>query len=347
MTTFQTPLWEPGAILKLIERLPANDENFLLNRFSKVPWLGDGQTVEWDVIRHGQKMARPNTRGAKAHTVGHQGRGQMQARGIYAREVKLFDASVVRKLRDPGQLVRANAEKYIAREIADLNNRFDRFVEYCLWGLLTGSLTLYYQTPGALINQPVSIDYGLPAANKPTVGTSWATATPPQIVADIRAWRKIIENTSGVSPKEAFASEQVISYIFDSFAANGDAGTLMAGALMSDRMKDEYQRSGTLPEFMELAWRRTRQVYDPDNGGALTPFFAEKSLIIGDFTTNSPIYIFETAPEDIEAPAGARGKHSKSWDDKDPSGRSWLLEYGFCPVDERPDQRVYIADVTA
>ena len=344
-----TPLFEPLGIQKLIEKLPTNDDLVLANRFSRIPYIGNGQTVSFDIIKHRQQMSRPNVRGAKAHLIGQMGRGTKSFEAIYLREAKQFDYALLKLLRTPGELNRANAEQHIAREVQELNERQERFLEYCWWGVMTGSLTLYYGDANNVgLQAPVAIDYQLPAANKPTVGTSWASATPMQILADIRAWRKIVEDASGVTPREVYASETVIDYVFDAWAANGDGTAFEPGSLMSDRMRDEYGRTGTVPgQFMEMTWKRTRTVYDSDNLGTKTPFFGEKSLIMGDFTTNRPLYLYETEPTAAGAPEGKRGKFTKTWVEEDPDTRFWMQEWGFLPVDERPDQRVYVADVTA
>lgn len=339
MSTFLTPLFEPLGLPKLLEKLPLLDDLVLANRFPREGWLDDSQVIAWDVIQGTQEIARPNIRGAKAHMRGHEGRGRKTATSIYYNVVKQFAPSVIRALRAPGQLSKANAEAYVAREIKALVDEVERSIEYCFWGLMTGTLSLNYAGPEAAISSIVTVDYGLPTANKPTMGTSWATATVQQIVDDIDAIKQIVRTGSGVIANEAYASHDVIRYIMTAAASDPD--------LMSDRMKEAYWNTGELAGFQNMTWRRQESVYQASNLAAPTPYFGANSLIIGNFTANNPIRLVETAPESLKAAPGTKGRFASSWESEDVDGRFYRVEHGFCPIDERPEQRVYVADVTS
>ncbi len=331
-------LLEPVVLRGVVEKLVAPETLVLLNKVDKTPW--PYPSVTWDVIRGSRMVAKPNVPNSEAHIVARLGRTQQSASFIYLREKKVFEPTTLHWLRTPGELAARNAEKAVLREISDLNQRFDNYAEYSLWGALTGSLTLDYGDVQA------SVDYLLPATHKPHPGTSWATATPVQIVDNIRTWKKLVTRDGRVPAKEAFATEFTLAYIFNSFAATGVATTFFGGTLLSDRMKDEYYRTGVLTGFMGLTWNTVDSVYDTDSG-VPTNFVAENALFLGNYTDNRPIELMIGPTADDEAPEQFTGKFSKTWKDKDPSARQYLLEWNMLPVITRPEQFVYVADVTA
>jgi hypothetical protein len=69
-------------------------------------------------------------------------------------------------------------------------------------------------------------------------------------------------------------------------------------------------------------------------------------MVMGNFSDGRPMEIFEGPTADDEAPVGFTGRFAKTWKEKDPSARQYLLEYHFLPVITRPEQFVYIADVS-
>jgi hypothetical protein len=266
---------------------------------------------------------------SEAHIVPRLGRSQESARFLYLREKKVFEPTTLYWIRTPGELAGRNAEAAVMREIRDLNQRFDNFAEFCLWQCLTGRLVLDYPDVQA------DVDYKFLPTHKPHPATSWSTATPKQIVADIRAWKRLITRDGRVAPKEAWTSEPTVEYIFDSFASTGGTN-FFGGQLLSDRMKDQYYSTGSLPGFMGLNWQINESVYDasgaaytssPTAPGQETMFLADNDLIIGNFDDNRPmeLYVGPTADDD----------------------RQYLLEWVILPVITRPEQFVYVKNVTS
>jgi hypothetical protein len=227
-----------------------------------------------------------------------------------------------------------NAEREVVRELQDLNSRIDAFVEYTLWKSLGGNLVLDFPDVQA------SIDYKFPADHKVTAAVSWATATPVQIVENITAWKKLILNHGRVAANKAYATQNTLDRIIHSFVTNGDVD----GYLLSDRMRDQYFSSGTLPGFLGLNWEPVEHVYETDAGDEVG-YMADDTLILGNFDANRPTELLEGPTADFSAPANFIGRYSKSWVEPDPSGRQVLIEYNFLPVITRPEQFV-IADLT-
>lgn len=334
-------LLEPLVLLATVEKLPSPQNMILLNSTPKrqVPT----QTVTWDIIRGSRQMAKPNVPNSEAHIVGRLGREQASASLLYVREKKVFEPTTLMWLREVGTVNgKINAEREVVRELQDLNNRIDAFVEYTLWKALGGVMVLDFPDVQA------SVDYKFPADHRVTASTPWATATPTQIIEDVQAWRKLVLNHGRVAANKAYATQATLDRIMHAFAANAsvDGGLVLqaAGGLLSDRMKDQYVATGTLPGFLGLDWTPVEHVYETDAGEEIG-YLADDTIILGNFDTNRPTELLEGPTADFSAPQNFIGRFSKSWTEPDPSGRQVLIEYNFLPIVTRPEQFV-ISDVS-
>jgi hypothetical protein len=323
----------------VVEKFTTPENLTLLNRLPRTPW--PYPTATWDIIRGGRYVAQPNVPNSEAHVVAPLGRAQQSSSFIYLREKKVFSPTTLHWVRQPGDIqpgdiAKANAEAAVLREVNDLNVRFDNFAEYVAWQALKGTLTLDYPDVQA------SIDYGIANSHKPSAGTSWASATVAQIMDDIRAWKRLIARDGRVPATEAWATEKTIARIMNAFAT---IGTSAHGPdFLSDRMKEEFYRSGVLPGFMGLDWHTVEAVYDTD-GDVQTLFVADDSVFVTNLSSGRPMEVLEGPTADDEAPVGHTGKFSKTWKEKDPSARQFLLEWNIIPVITRVEQFVYVADV--
>lgn len=325
-------LLEPVVLRGVVEKFTAAETLVMLNRVPQTPW--PYPSVTWDVIKGSRMVAKPNVPNSEAHIVPRLGRSQASAAFVYLREKKVFEPTTIHWLRTPGQLAARNAEQAVLREVNDLNQRFDNFAEYLLWAAMKGSIV--FDFPDVQAN----VDYQFPASHKPTPTVPWDTATPQQIVADIRAWKRLIRRDGRVDARDAFATELTMAYIFDSFAANGANPAI----LLSDRMKDQYYAQGTLPGFMGLNWQTVESVFDDDAGNS-TLFVPDNALFMGNYTDQRPIEMYIGPTADDEAPDNFTGKFTKTWKDKDPSARQYLLEWNILPVITRPEQMIYVNSV--
>jgi len=333
-------LLEPVVLRGVVEKFTTPETLVMLGRVPQTPW--PFPSVTWDVIRGSRMVAKPNVPNSEAHIVPQLGRSQESAAFVYLREKQVFQPTTLHWLRAPGTLAGRYAEEAVMREVAALNMRFDSFAEFMIWGAMKGLLVLDYPDVQA------TVDYKMPASHKPFPGTGWDTATPMQIVGDIRAWKRLISRDGRVPAREVFATELTLSYIFDSFATSSlDGGaTGVLGSLLSDRMKDQYYTQGVLPGFMGLEWRTVETVYEDDEGVS-TLFVPDNALFMGNYTDQRPIELMVGPTADDEAPANFTGKFAKTWKEKDPSARQYLLEWNILPVITRPEQMLYVEDVTA
>lgn len=343
-------LLQPTYFQGVVERFTAPENKPMLSRVPKTPW--PYPTAEWDILRGSRAVARFNVVNSEAHIVDRLGRSHESASFAHIREKKTFDYTTMNWIRTPGQIAAANAERAVMRELRDLNTRVDNRVELSIWQALTGTLVVSDDELGNI----ATVDYKFLPSHKPSPTASWETATPKQIVADVKAWKRLIEWDGGVKATEAWTSNEVLDWIFDAFATRGDAGSNFAGAaLLSDRMKEQYFSSGTLPTFLNLNWQVNDSVYDP-TGSAYGPnptnpsedtrFLNENSLILGNFTEGRPIELIEGSVADFDASLQRTGKFAKNWRDEDPSAIWYLIAYSFLPVILKPEQFVSVLDLT-
>lgn len=326
-------LLEPAVLRGVVERLERPEQLVMSRTLPKTPW--PYPSVTWDVIKGSRQIAKPNVPNSEAHIVPRLGVSQESAQFVYLREKKVFEPTTLHWLRAPGSLTnKQNAEQAVLREVRDLNLRIDNFVEWCCWQALTGTLVLDFPDVQA------TVDYKFPASHKPTVGTSWATATPVQIVNDIKAWKRLVSRDARVAANDVWLTEATLDRIFNAFVANGS----QPANLLSDRMKDQYYATSTLPGFLGLNWHTVDSFYDTD-AGTPTMFLPDDALIIANLKEGRAMEIMEGPTADDEASDGYTGKFTKTWKEKDPSARQFLIEYHFLPVITRPEQIVYVADV--
>lgn len=321
-------LLEPLVLRGVIEKLTAPESLILSSRLPRTPW--PFPSVTWDVISGSRMVAKPNVPNSEAHIVPRLGVSQQSAAFVYLREKKVFEPTTLHWLRTPGELAARNAEAAVLREVNDLNQRFDNFVEWMCWQALTGTLTLDYEDVQA------TVDYQLPGSHTATVGTSWATATPAQIRNDIFTWKRIISRDARVAARTVFLTEFTLNRVMNAFADQP--------LILSDRMRDEFFGSGTLPGFFGLDWVVVESVYDTDSG-VRTLFVADDELFLVNLDDNRPMEIFEGPTADFDAPNGHTGKYSKTLKEADPSAQQILLELHTLPVITRPESILHVVDV--
>ena len=336
-------LFQPSVLLGLVEKFTAPESLMMLSRIDKTPH--PFPTANWEVIRGSRAIARPNVPNSEAHIVPRLGRESLSASFVYLREKKVFEPTTLHWIKTPGTIAQINAERAVTREVNDLNTRFDNFAEYLIWQMFTGTIAVAENGDAPAVN----VDYKILPSHKPNAGTSWASATPAQIIADIRAWKNLVSKDGRVEATEAYLSSKTMNYIFDAFATVG-ASNFPAATLLSDRMKDQYYTQGTLPNFMGINWITQDAVYDasgaaytstPTNPGDETRFLADNKVVFGNLSANRPFEMIIGPTADDEAPEGYTGKFAKTWKEKDPSARQVLLEWNFLPVLTRPEQVVY------
>lgn len=335
------PLLDPVVLRGVIEKFVTPENLVLSGRFPRrpSPW----PIAQWDVIRGNRMVGKFNVPNSEAHIVPQLGRESLSAEMVYFREKKVFSPTTLQWARQPGTLAESNYKTGLLREISDLNNRLENNVELALWGMMKGSLVIDQADVQA------TIDYKIATSHKPNPTVGWDDATPQQIVADIAAWKRLISRDGRVEAKEAFATEFTMRYVFDSFAGTGSdvtgATPFLAGNLLSDRMKEEYYKTGVIDGFMGLKWNLVESQYY-DDAGVYQLYCPDNALFLGNYTDGNPIEILEGPVADFDAPDGLTGKFAKTFTAPDPSVMQYLIAYMYLPVLQRPEQVIYCDDVT-
>jgi hypothetical protein len=353
-------LLEPIVLRGVVEKFVVPESLVMLNRLDQTPWPYPSAT--WDVVKGSRMVAAPNVPNSEAHIVARLGRSQESAAFIYLREKKVFEPTTLHWLRTPGELAATNAEQAVLREINDLNQRFDNFAEWSIWQAMGGGIA--YNFPDV----QATVDFKFPSSHFVTPASPWLTntelhtlggltatlgqvgtnlqasggsvtyATPMQIIEDIRSWKRIVQIHGRVPATEAFATSVTMAAMFEAWVQAGQGSTVnIPATMLSDRMKDEYYSSGTLSGFMGLTWNTVEEVYE-NAAGNLTFFVPDGYLYLGNYTDQRPLELLIGPTADDEAPDGFTGKYAKTWKEKDPSARQYLLEWNLIPIITRPEQ---------
>ncbi len=334
------PLLEPVVLNEVVNDLRPAENLILSNALPRVPITQS--YYRWDIERNARTMAQFNTPNSEANVVQKKGRSQGQASLAYTREKKTFDPTTTMWIREIGSTTALqNAEQAILRELQDLVNRVDVLTEYVCWQALGKGMVVINQE-----NANVDVDYKFDESNFGTVGVSWETATPTQMVADFEGWIRQNQRRNRVQLTDAWCSSLTLQRIFRAFAENAEGG----GLLMSQGMRDAYFASGmrTLPSFMGINWHVVEGQYDSSydaEPGDFSPFLADDKIIFTALNDGNPVKLVEGPTADFGAGQGYIGKYSKTWEVEDPSARWVLLESRWLPVITRPDRIFIIEDV--
>jgi hypothetical protein len=365
-------LLEPVVLRGVVEKFVTPETLVLLNRLDQTPWPFPSAT--WDVIKGSRMVAKPNVPNSEAHIISRLGRSQESAAFIYLREKKVFEPTTLHWLRVPGEIARVNAEQAVLREINDLNMRFDNFAEWSCWQALGGGINYNYADVSAVVNYkfPAShfVTPATPWVNNPsltyfttggaTAGTGAAQgnpltlgqantrltggtgtityANPVSILEDVRSWKRVVQIHGRVPAKEVFATSVSMAALMEAWTqATSGATVNIPATMLSDRMKDEFYSTGIMSGFMGLVWNTVEQVFESDLGN-ITFFVPDGQLYLGNYTDQRPIELLIGPTADDEAPDGFTGKYAKTWKEKDPSARQYLLEWHLLPIVTRPEQ---------
>lgn len=325
-------LFEATVFRDTVHKLNTIPDHFLLRTIPKVP--NQEPTVAWTVLRGSRNIATPNIPNSEAHIVPQSGREAQTAGLIYLREKKVFEPTTLRWIKAAENSADPNttsaAEQAVMREVTDLNNRFDTFWEWALWQALQGRLQT---NAGGVV---ADVDYLFSSSHKPSFTWTPGTTTPPTVVANIKAWRKLIQVDGEVDATDVYATTETLDKIVQIFIQDPSTGANTG--LLSDRMKDEYFTSGSIKGFLSLNWHPVDSTFTKD--GVTTNFLPAGTIILANLTAGRPIELAVGPSADDSAPDGFTGRFAKTWKEEDPSARQYLIEENALPVIRRPEQVV-------
>lgn len=111
-------------------------------------------------------------------------------------------------LNSPDEHVKRSAGLDMIERGAILQSRNDRLTEWMRWQAFQGGLTIDYPS-----GQSLYVDYGLTAAQKPTVGTLWSTVATADPISDMKAFSSVLAGLSGYYGVKFHMSSETFDYI--------------------------------------------------------------------------------------------------------------------------------------
>lgn len=308
---------EQNVLTGIIEKYTAPPEMIAsaLFRRSGHPYT----TAKWDVLQGNRKKAHFTMPNREGKVVEQMGVGSKTASFLYIREKKAFEPTTLRWLRTPGEMAQANAEFWVRRELADLNNRIERQIEATCWDALKGTIT---------VNEPdvkAVVDLGVPGSHKPTAGTEWDHITSSvydaDVIGNIKAWKKLVAEDSGSELTDIYLTSGTMTWVDKNGAIT---------SMFTDRYKDEFLKTGNISGLLGLNWHIHDGGY-VDDGGSFVGHLDDNHVLL--VARNSGSFeLLEGLSADMDAPEGHTGKFAKSWETKDPSAMFSLVEYSFIPI---------------
>jgi hypothetical protein len=318
-------IFRTEVMVGLVEKFPRPE---LLGLKIAKPEMIPGQVAKWDVMKRGRDMAEFNVPGAEANIVSLMGRERKTQTMAYIREKKTLDALTMYWLRRPGEESKQYAERAVLDELDDLDKRVSNRIEWMVWQMMTGTMTYNGN------NVQFTVDYGLASTHKPVLANSakWNLVNDADPINDLRRWKSLIEEDSGVSPDTVYLTSKQM-------------GNLVANSKVRDLLKATFGGTGgvvsRIKELIMLDLNLELVEYNAGyvpEGGSFTRFIDEDHIIMtaGDDFCN----LQYGASLDHKA-KGKPGKFSKSWEEEDPSARVILIEVYCLPVLKKVENIVY------
>lgn len=299
------------------EKLTGIVQGFIPDRRYKAleyfaPETSENDKFGFDKITGSRGITTFRKAGGVAGVIATETRSRIMATLHTIREKKSLDESKLRWLDGPGKRDPEAASAWINRELADLNDIFDRtWNKLCFDLMRTGIMTI--------TNEGVTeatYDFGLTQTGSAAV--DWdtpATATP---LADLRAAAETIRQNWGDDPSEILMPSQALEYLM---------ATAEVQALLGESTKDEYAATGRVMKLLNMDVTIVDHGYR-NSSGTFVPFLSSngtlKNIVI--IKAPGPVGQFVQGPAvDSKAPEGLIGKFAKVFSEEDPAGR-WLLQ---------------------
>lgn len=214
------PELKQTALQKLITRFQTAGNLILTKLFGSDRY--ESEDIEWDAQVGNRRMTPFAAEDAPAPMVGMDGISSHKAHAAFWKEKMYLGSSFLNNIREPGNSNKHYAaSKILAREGAKLRNRCDRRKEWMFCKMLTAGTFTYLDKRGS----KVSVDYGVPAANLPTLASDrlWSASTS-KIVED---WYSIVQSfqyASQTAPTHVLVTSDVVNAI----RVNSGLQTLLA-----------------------------------------------------------------------------------------------------------------------
>ncbi len=191
-----------------------NPPNLILrNMFGTVNYESD--LIEWESQIGSRGLTPFAAEDAESPAASVPGTGMNSAQAAFWKERTFFGASFLNNIRQPGtDRMYQNAARTLANQTRNLSNRSYRREEWMAAQMLCNDGFTYKDKNGAYI----TLDYGIPDANKVTLGTDykWEAGTKRNIVEDIMDAKLVVANANaGVLNHAIFTTEVLKLMVLD------------------------------------------------------------------------------------------------------------------------------------
>lgn len=250
-----------------------------------------GLTIEYDITYDDTGMTPPTGLNDPSPIHAAPVVKQMSFTNQEWREKAIIDREKIAILRKPGtSLEQTWGEDYMVERMVNLNQRLETRFEWMRWQSLTGSLVV----PATATMPSRTINYGVPANNKPTASVLWSNIATADPLADIDLWVLKFRG-SGARPVKIVVNKQVDIY-------------LKQNAIIRELIKFTYGKevvtAGLLSDIISQQLNGLQyEVYDGgyiDESGNFYPFIPDNAcIIVGQGMTGSMMDLV-TSPNNYE-----------------------------------------------
>lgn len=149
-------------------------------------WNNSPKVISWDIMGASGGMTYPHALGSNPRMVKQAGMKTKSMRTAYWKEFIRLDEVDLLEVRNVGpKFMERAAELLIMRSVTRLEMRLFTRMEWLIWQMFTGTLTL--NELGVLR----TIDYEIPAGNKITVSPLWSVPTTATPISDLQNVAKL------------------------------------------------------------------------------------------------------------------------------------------------------------
>ncbi|MDY0324782.1 MAG: major capsid protein [Candidatus Cloacimonadaceae bacterium] len=180
------PELKQTTLQKLITKFQTAGNLILMKLFGSDKY--DSEDIKWEAQVGNRRMTPFAAEDAPSPMVGMEGVSEHSSRAAFWKEKMYLGASFMNNIREPGnERLHYSATKLLAKESAKLRNRCDRRKEWMFCKMLTAGTFTYLDKRGS----KVTVDYGIPAANLPSLEAARRWDQPEANV--LQDWFNIVE----------------------------------------------------------------------------------------------------------------------------------------------------------
>jgi hypothetical protein len=289
--------------------------------------------LAFDVITGSEDVLGEIAVEAPATVTDHNSRKTVTVTAPRLAQKRFISSASLNALRGYGEPVAtAQMQQTVARELQDMRLKHDRTLEMWAADAMKGQI---YDND----RSTVLVDYNMSDSHKPTLsGTELWTNASSDPIENLRTWKRMIEDDSGTG--------------IDSFLAFVGFNAMTA-LLDHDNIRDYFKytegsriaQMGRISNVAEVDMKEYNGSYK-DKNSTRRRFIPEDYIMLVGVTpdiTDMPYapVVDDDAPGGVGNSGAGRVFFSKSWKEKDPSGRWIKTESRPLPVLQRPGCVVY------